>query len=236
VLMSMMTIRARKRVTCVTAGLMLVVEAVGAGLRPSAFWGSWCILGQTHETSHVDGACRWARLCIYLMASLAADRLNSFPGSKMMEVPSDGSRLMAKIAPVAPIETVLAVSLKMQSVDAVFACRSSSIWEAAIVCQAAAQKWEHQGIQKLLHGETSFLRKLPELVEVVMAEAVRAKPMLVVKQFEEYVVVQRTLLEVADRPASSPSAYLVTFVLALGVVLADERLVLLLYTAGSIPH
>jgi hypothetical protein len=104
------------------------------------------------------------------------------------------------------------------------------------VCQAVAQKWEHQRIQELLHGETSFLRKLPALAEVVMAEAVRAKPMLVVGQFGEYVVVQRTLLEVAVRPASNLSAYRVTFELVLGAVLADERLVLLLCTAGSILH
>jgi hypothetical protein len=55
VLMSMMSIHARKRVTCATAVPMLVAVEVGVGLGPSAFWGSWCILGQTHETSHVDG-------------------------------------------------------------------------------------------------------------------------------------------------------------------------------------
>jgi hypothetical protein len=52
VLMSMMSIHARKRVMCATVALMLVEAEVGVGLEPCAFWGSWCTLGQTRKTSH----------------------------------------------------------------------------------------------------------------------------------------------------------------------------------------
>jgi hypothetical protein len=107
------------------AALMLAEVEAGVGLWPSVFWGSWCILGQTHETSHVDGAGRRARLCIYLMVSLAGCRSSSFPDSRKMEAPSGGSRWKGKIAPVAQI--VLAENSKVRSVAAVFACRSWSI-------------------------------------------------------------------------------------------------------------
>jgi hypothetical protein len=106
VLMSMMSIRARKRVMCATAALMLVVAEVGAGLGPFAFWGSWRNLGQTHETSHVGGIGRRARLCIYLKASPAGSRLKSCPGRRMRVVPSGENRWMAKIALVVLIEIV----------------------------------------------------------------------------------------------------------------------------------
>lgn len=104
VLMSMMSIHARKRVTCVTAtaALMLVEAEVGVGLGPSAFWGSWCILGQTRETSHVDGTGARARLCIYLKESQADCRWWFSPALLTTEVPSGGSIWMAR--------TVLAVS------------------------------------------------------------------------------------------------------------------------------
>jgi hypothetical protein len=52
VLMSMMSIHARKRVMCAIVALMLVEAEVGVGLEPCVFWGSWCTLGQTRKTSH----------------------------------------------------------------------------------------------------------------------------------------------------------------------------------------
>ena len=110
VLMSMMSIHARKRVTCATAtataALMLVEAEVGVGLGPSAFLGSWCILGQTHETSHVDGIGARARLCIYLKESQADGRLQFSPALLMMEVPNGGSKWTAMIALVGSHEAV----------------------------------------------------------------------------------------------------------------------------------
>jgi hypothetical protein len=77
---------------------------VGAGLEPSASLGSWCTLGQTHETAHVDGADKWAKLCIYLKESPADCHLNFSLVETMMEAPSDESILMEKIALAVPYE------------------------------------------------------------------------------------------------------------------------------------
>jgi hypothetical protein len=124
VLMSMMTIRARRRVTCAIAALMLVEAEVDVGLEPCAFWGSWCTLGQTHETSHVDGTDGRARLCIYLKASLVGCRSNSSPDLRTTAVPSGGSRWMARIVLVVLTVTEDAECLKAQEVAAVRSCRS----------------------------------------------------------------------------------------------------------------
>lgn len=83
-----------------TAALMLEAARAGDGLEPCVSWGSWCTLGQTHETSHVDGVGKQARLCIYLMALQADYRLRSFLAVKMTktEEPNGESRLMERTA------------------------------------------------------------------------------------------------------------------------------------------
>jgi hypothetical protein len=53
--MSMTTICVRRTAMCMNRVLMLAVVEVGAGLELCASWGSWCTLGQTHATPHVDG-------------------------------------------------------------------------------------------------------------------------------------------------------------------------------------
>jgi hypothetical protein len=134
VLMSMMSIRARKRVTCAIVALRLVVAVVGVGLWPCAFWGSWCILGQTHETSHVDGNDGRARLCIYLnlKVSLAGCHSNFSPDSRTTEEPSGGSRWMERIVLAVQTVTENAECSKVQTVAAVCSCRSLSISEAVM--------------------------------------------------------------------------------------------------------
>ena len=66
--MSMTTICVRMMAMCMIRVLMSAVVEVGAGLELCASWGSWCTLGQTHATQHVDGPGEQARFCIYLMA------------------------------------------------------------------------------------------------------------------------------------------------------------------------
>jgi hypothetical protein len=66
--MSMTTICVRKMARCMIRVLMSAVAEVGAGLELCASWGSWCTLGQTHATPHVDGTGEQAKFCIYLMA------------------------------------------------------------------------------------------------------------------------------------------------------------------------
>lgn len=156
VLMSMMSIHARKRVTCatVTAALMLVEAEVGVGLGPSAFWGSWCILGQTHETSHVDGTGARARLCIYLKESQADCRSRSSPGlMMMMEVPNGGSIWMVMIALVVSNEAVL-VCWRVLLVDAGCSSRLWTALEAAIVEQPGVQMSAHRLRQQLVNEAT----------------------------------------------------------------------------------
>ena len=100
---------------CKTAAPRLEAVRVGVGLEPCAFWGSWCTLGQTHETSHVDGVGKQAKLCIYLKASLADSRQHSSPVVTMRTgAPSDGSRLKERTAPVVP--SVLSVAAAHQMV------------------------------------------------------------------------------------------------------------------------
>jgi hypothetical protein len=85
-----------------TEALMLEVAVLGGRLGPSASWGSWCSLGQTHETSHVDGAGTKAKLCIYLKVWLADFHL-SFSLAGTLEAPSGGSRWTGMTAPGVPI-------------------------------------------------------------------------------------------------------------------------------------
>jgi hypothetical protein len=92
VLMPMMSICARMRAMCATAVLMLVEAEAGVGLWLSAFWGSWCILRQTREMSHVDGTGGWARLCIYLKVLQAGCRSNFSLVLQRMEGPSGENR------------------------------------------------------------------------------------------------------------------------------------------------
>lgn len=96
---------------CKTAAPMLEAVRVGAGLEPCAFWGSWYTLGQTHETSHVDGIGEQAKFCIYLKASLVDFHLNSSLLVMMRTAgPSGESRLTEMTAaPAVPSESATAV-------------------------------------------------------------------------------------------------------------------------------
>lgn len=122
--MPMTTICARMRAMYATEVQTLGVVAVGVGLGPSASWGSWYILRQTHERSHVDGAGKQAKLCIYLMASRVDSHLCSSLAVRMKEVPSDGSKLMEKTVLVERIVTVIAVCLEGQWAAVVYSSRS----------------------------------------------------------------------------------------------------------------
>lgn len=140
VLMPLMSICARKMATCVTEAPTLGAVELGGRLGPSAFWGSWCSLGQMLGMPRVDGQGTKAKLCIYLKELQADYRLSSSPAATSGE-PSDGSKLRVKIAPVVPtVSAGAAVLMTGLLEDAECAFRPSSVWEVAIVGEGEEQK------------------------------------------------------------------------------------------------